>query len=262
MNKKDFDFTKYIALSELLLKRGKLSHTEIIFYQRSYRFYMNCRENKIDFFVDQLEAAEALQVSDKTVKKCLDRLQELELMRVVGYTKRGQPIYVVFDFSEQLDNVLWDDEEYAKIQNKYKTHRDKNTSKLIKLTEKRKQEAEEEVSTDFKQKSNSTAHIRALEPVESKAGNPALEQSEAPQETISPPIIQSEPEPQTMPQKTIQSDLEHVSLKYSGYIYSFLRDNGFAELANSSEGKELAQELQDYKKVEFKKWIITIKDAA
>lgn len=256
------ELNKGIYIPDLLLIRGILKPMEALLYCRCLRWYQNCKEKNETFYLDHLEAAQFFQVSRRSVITYTQSLVDAGLFIETGKTARGQKTYIVKDWRYMLEEVLANDEVYAEQQERYQAERERNRAQYNEHHEKRAEEAEEEVSTDFKQKEDSDSHIRASEPVEDvpQFSGASLDaptfgevEPEAPQEPVSPPIIQSEPESQTIPQGAIQSDLEGIvtipikNACYIGYHISKQVGDGYKD-----EIKEACHQFEQTGTASFK----------
>lgn len=124
-----FNDDKYIAVSELLLKRGRMQPLEAMLYQRCYRFFLNCQKEGKDFYVDQLEAAQLFRVTRKTLRGWLGNLEQLGLLVRTGSTPTGNITYIIKDFTH-VKGVLMNDDEYLELCKKYKREREANRERL------------------------------------------------------------------------------------------------------------------------------------
>lgn len=176
-----FNDDKYIAVSELLLKRGRMQPLEAMLYQRCYRFFLNCQKEGKDFYVDQLEAAQLFRVTRKTLRGWLANLEQLGLLVRTGSTPTGNITYIVKDFTH-VKGVLMGDDEYLELCKKYKREREANREQLQNHIEQRKADD-------------------ALEPVS------LCKPSEAPEQVQDESTYQ---EQETTPQEAVQEPLETI----------------------------------------------------
>ncbi|HHY2938383.1 TPA: hypothetical protein ACV5RJ_002663 [Enterobacter roggenkampii] len=161
----------YIKMDEVLTLDGKLEPLEVLLYSRCYRFAENCKAQGREFYLDQTDAARFLRVSRKTLRNYVKRLEEVGLFVRIGFTNAKQVVYSVKDWESMKDAVLLPPAELEALNGKYQAERERNREQLDAHIEKKAAEANEPVSTSFKQ-------------------NTPQSEPEAPQEPLEPVLIQ------------------------------------------------------------------------
>ena len=181
------DLNKFVPVPEELQKRSKLSTEANILYAWCWRFYENCKEKGLPFYLNWYQAAVVLHKSPAKAKSTIKELTECGLLVKIGRMPNRSCVYKVVDWRTVQESVLESDADYAAFLatlDKVKGSDSARAEMLSDVSE------PEEVSYP-----HSHAQEATQEPVEA---------------IVAPQPVQPQPEPIKMPQKPIQSDFEEV----------------------------------------------------